>query len=270
MCLAAFHIDPSGPYPFVCLANRDEFHHRPTAPLHRWPGTDLFAGKDLQSGGTWMGLTEQGHFALLTNVRNSALNKGNDAPSRGELVTEFLIRGVLPDWAQSSQYAGFNLITGHVQSGVVELSYVTNQKPQAGQTLQAGTHVLSNGKLNDMWPKSKALAQGLTQLMSKSPQNVDSLIHSGIELLSNQDLADDSQLPNTGVPYDWEKILSAAKIVSPMYGTRCSTVLVVTAEGNCCLTEVSFGPNGETLGPAVQFEIKLRNPCTDAHSPLNQ
>jgi len=270
MCLAACYIDPSGPYPFVCFANRDEFHHRPTAPLHRWPNTDLFAGKDLLSGGTWMGLTEQGHFALLTNVRNAALNKGNEAPSRGKLVTDFLTRGALPDWALSSQYAGFNLIAGQLKYGAVDLSYLTNQSPQDSQTLQAGTHVLSNGKLNDMWPKSKALAQGLTQLMSKSPQSIGGLIQSGLELLSNQDLAEDSHLPNTGVPYEWEKMLSAAKIVSPAYGTRCSTVLAVTAEGDCCLTEVSFGPNGEVLGPAVQFKIKLRNPCTGAHAPLNR
>lgn len=264
MCLAAFHINPEGSFPFVCLANRDEFHQRAAAPLHRWSDHDIVAGKDLQSGGTWLGINPRGQFGLLTNVRNAALNKGTDAPSRGHLITQYLTGGALPDELQSQQYAGFNLIAGELKSDMVVMTYLSNQAGQGPQTLTPGIHVLSNGALNDMWPKSEKLAKGLKDLMHSSQLSVDEITRSGLDLLADESTAEDAVLPSTGVPYAWEKMLSATKIVSPVYGTRCSTVLVMTSEGVCKLTEVSFGPNGEALGPAVQLDITLRSPCTDA------
>lgn len=135
MCLAVLAINVHPDYPFICLANRDEFHNRPTAPLHAWSTHygSLWAGKDLQSGGTWLGIGSNAEFALLTNVRNSALNMPDTAPSRGQLVLDAIETGTAPDEKASLDFAGFNLIHGNLQT--LNLHCTSNQGIKLGNEI---------------------------------------------------------------------------------------------------------------------------------------
>ena len=89
MCLIAWNWQPAASTRLLLLSNRDEFYARPASPLHWWGGEHVLAGKDLQAGGTWLGISRSGRLAALTNYRDPASNKA-DAPSRGELVADFL------------------------------------------------------------------------------------------------------------------------------------------------------------------------------------
>jgi len=258
MCLAAIAIQTNPFFPFVCVANRDEFHNRPTAPLHAWTtnNTRIHAGKDLQSGGTWLGVTEQGRFALLTNVRDARLNK-EQAPSRGDLVVQALIKPLNLSRDQSQQYSGFNLIQGCLPTQT--LAYSTNQPnvdSDSESTLEPGIHALSNGGLSSNWPKTTSLKSNLNaQLLSlnKKPDTAQ-FTEQLLCLLSDTQQAPDYALPNTGVPYTWEKMLSAKKIVSPSYGTRSSAVITVDDDWCLCFTEVSFDEEGKETG---RHSVKL-------------
>ncbi|HEX4842216.1 MAG TPA: NRDE family protein [Limnobacter sp.] len=270
MCLAALAIDAHPDWPLLVLANRDEFHHRPSAPLHVWPNTQpaLLAGKDLQSGGTWLGVNAQGHFALLTNVRNNALNRGDAAPSRGQLVVDAL-HGLLPQPQQANTYSGFNLIAGRLlnaHGGVdVKLECYSNQGATVPFALPLGNgvHVLSNGHLNEAWPKAKQLKLAVEQLAAQPPISGDRLNWHGLEehavtALGSTMLAKDEELPNTGVPHEWEKMLSAVKIVSPVYGTRSSALLALQADGLLHFTEWTYTTTGAVAGK-VRLQQRLNH-----------
>ncbi len=264
MCLAAVAIQSSPYFPFVCVANRDEFHNRPTAPLHHWSvhGVPIYAGKDLQSEGTWLGVSEQGRFALLTNVRNASLNR-KDAPSRGELVTKALIEPLDLNPAEARQYSGYNLIQGNLIHQ--NLCYSTNQhmdqNGDSNQRLMPGIHALSNGSLMSKWPKTTSLKNGLSSVLDDLERQpyIAEFTERLLTLLADTSQAPDEALPNTGVPYEWEKMLSARKIVSPAYGTRSSAVITVDAHSTLCFTEVSFDSEGKETGRrTVQFELAAR------------
>jgi uncharacterized protein with NRDE domain len=265
MCLAALAINAHPDYPFICLANRDEFHDRLTAPLQIWSTAYgwLWAGKDLQSGGTWLGIGSNAEFALLTNVRNSTLNMPGSAPSRGQLVLDAIQTRTTPEEKASLQYAGFNLIHGNLQS--LNLLCTSNQGLKLGNgldysvALQNGLHSLSNGYLNAPWPKSSLLKTGLQQEIEANCANQTSLAafeQTLLGLLTNTRLAEDAELPSTGVPYEWEKMLSAVKIVSPLYGTRSSAVILLDRSNTVHFTEITFNPAGNEIG-RQRFEIPL-------------
>ncbi|HEY1058719.1 MAG TPA: NRDE family protein [Limnobacter sp.] len=256
MCLVALALGAHPEIPFICLSNRDEFHDRPTEPLNlrnNWGSRAAYAGLDLKGGGTWLALSEDGRFALLTNVRNAALNKPEPAPSRGLLVKAAL-DGTLEQTDNWADYSGFNLLHGNI--GTQQFSVLTNQRMSSAQrepdihVLKGPIHGLSNADMDADWPKTRHLKERLKQLLLTMPVNpVDELIEAqGLSLLSDTTTAPDSELPNTGVPYDWEKRLSAIKIVSPLYGTRSSTVVWMTAAGKVSIRETSFGPDGQTTG----------------------
>lgn len=252
MCLAAIALDQHPDFPFVCIANRDEFHARPSETLKAWPefNPTLYAGQDLQSGGTWLGVDEHGHFALLTNVRNPALNMPDTAPSRGALVINAIRDGgVLPPAQHSLNYAGFNLFAGDLKTN--GLRYCSNQWLKLGHQnrpyerhLGAGVHCLSNGHLESGWPKSMRLKTGLGKVLQGAQQS-SSFTEALFDLLQDTSTADDASLPSTGVPYEWEKMLSAIKIVSPMYGTRSSAVLVKHRSGQVDFIERCHNAEGK-------------------------
>lgn len=273
MCLAAFAINAHPDYPFICVANRDEFHNRPTAPLQAWQTVhgELWAGKDLQSGGTWLGIGSNAEFALLTNVRNSSLNMPGTAPSRGQLVLDAIQNKTAPSDQYALQFAGFNLIHGSLQT--LNLRCTSNQgiKLKNGlefsTTLQAGLHCISNGHLNAPWPKSRVLKNGLEnaiqieiqkQSEGKSSNHASrkAFEESLLGLLAHTGLAEDSELPSTGVPYEWEKMLSAVKIVSPVYGTRSSALILLDSNNTVHFTEITLNPAGNEIG-RQRFEIPL-------------
>jgi uncharacterized protein with NRDE domain len=249
MCLIVFAWRPGQPLPLVLAANRDEFYQRPSAPLGEWPDVPgLYAGRDLQAGGTWLGVGSNGRFAAVTNIRDPRQTLG--PRSRGELPVEFL-RGSLAPAAylqavaqRRSEYSGFNLLVGDDR----QLWYLNAREGQA-RRLEEGLYGLSNDALDTPWPKVVKARAGLAERLAHPG------LHSLLEPLADAGQACDDELPDTGVGLELERLLSSPFIRSASYGTRASTALVVHADGTRQLLERSFGPEGVVLG-----EIELRLP----------
>ncbi|MCF5705946.1 hypothetical protein GIV19_01430 [Pseudomonas syringae] len=247
MCLIVFAWRPSQAQPLIVAANRDEFYARPTRPLSQWEDMpNVYAGRDLEAGGTWMGINAQGRFAAVTNIRDPGQPLG--LRSRGELVAKFLAgEQSLEDHvgevaAQAGEYTGFNLLAGDAE----QLYYLNSTDPTP-QRLGEGVYGLSNAGLNTPWPKLiKARAGLAAQLKDPQPEAL-------LGLLKDPKPAADAELPETGVGLATEKLLSSVFIASPNYGTRASTVLIVNADGTRQMIEHSFGPQGGRLG-----EVELR------------
>ncbi|MDD0973577.1 NRDE family protein [Pseudomonas fontis] len=242
MCLIVFAWQPGQARPLIVAANRDEFHARPSQALGPWddaPG--VYAGRDLEAGGTWLGVGPGGRFAALTNIRDPQQALG--PRSRGELVAGFL-RGELgvdayleEVMSRRHQYSGFNLLVGDLQ----QLGYL-NARAGTAQLLTPGVYGLSNAGLDTPWPKLVKARAGLQALLG-DPQPAHLL-----ELLGDSTQALESELPETGVGLATERLLSSVFIASQSYGTRASTVLIVAADGRRRLVERSFGPFGGHLG----------------------
>lgn len=241
MCLIVFAWAPDSPQPLLLAANRDEFYARPTLPLAEWddaPG--VFAGRDLEAGGTWLGLTRSGRFAALTNIRDPG--QPARSRSRGELTADYLLGDLSPErylqqvMEKAEHYAGFNLLLGDAQ----QLWHYNPREGQPGQ-LQPGLYGLSNASLNTPWPKLQRARQALQQCQDTK----DSAPL--LALLADRHLPEDHLLPETGVGLATERLLSSAFIASAAYGTRASTALILRQDG-WHLTERSFGPHGALLG----------------------
>ncbi|WP_095083608.1 NRDE family protein [Pseudomonas sp. Irchel s3h17] len=247
MCLIVFAWRPDHPTPLVVAANRDEFYARPSLPLAQWPeAPQVYAGRDLEAGGTWLGIGADGRFAALTNIRNP--HQPPARRSRGELVARFLtgetpITEYLADVVgRSMEYAGFNLLVGNLH----ELWHY-NAQQTAPTRLDAGVYGLSNAGLDTPWPKLLKARTALTEVLDDPrPQAL-------LALLADPQTAPFADLPDTGVGLATESLLSSVFIVSPSYGTRASTALIVQADGSRWMVERSFGPYGGHLG-----EIELR------------
>lgn len=242
MCLIVFAWRPGHALPLIVAANRDEFYARPTQALGAWedaPG--VHAGRDLEAGGTWLGVGPQGRFAALTNIREPGQPLG--PRSRGELVAAYLqgelgVEAYLDQVAsRSRQYSGFNLLVGDGR----QLGYL-HAREAAARLLEPGVYGLSNAGLDTPWPKLVKARRGLEGLLeSADPQRL-------LALLADGETAADADLPETGVGLATEKLLSSVFIASQNYGTRASTVLIVDDQGRRRLVERSFGPFGGHLG----------------------
>lgn len=244
MCLILFAHRAHPDYRLVVAANRDEWFRRPAAPAGFWhDAPEVFAGRDLEAGGTWMGITRTRRFAALTNFRDPALNRP-DAPSRGSLVHQFLTADASPALylaalAESAhRFNGFSLLVGDGDA----LLYFSNRNCNIS-TLEPGIYGLSNDLLDVPWPKVRT---GKTQLAQRLSGSVDA--EDLLDVLGDSGIAPDGLLPRTGVPIEWERSLSAAKIRTPDYGTRSSTVLLVGADGTVTFVERSFDPTGAESG----------------------
>jgi len=255
MCLVALAIDHSRRFPLVIAANRDEYFKRPAARLAWWTpksgGPAVLSGRDLEAGGTWMGLTAEGRLAFLTNVRDPHRNDAG-APSRGRIVADWLATRDPADrfWMRTSLsgYNGFNLVAFDFRLG--ECFWACNDGSHPVR-LERGIHGLSNAQLDTPWPKVVALKSRLRGAID-SAESVDALAGMLFDALADRREAPDDALPGTGVPLEWERRLSAAFIRTPdmAYGTRCST-LVITEKINRHLVthmlERSFSANGVAL-----------------------
>ncbi len=256
MCLVIFALRAHPDYPLVVAANRDEFHARPTAASHFWrEQPQLLAGRDLEQGGTWMGITRQGRFAAITNYRDPA--RTAPAPrSRGELTLEFLAGTSSPPefLAQVAQradeYAGFNLLLGDNH----RLWYFTNSVPareRQPQELTPGLYGLSNARLDTPWPKVVAGREGLARVMAEPPGH-DTLA----AVVNNRALAEPGQLRALDLHGEMDQLLSAQFIVTELYGTRSTTTMWVDKEGGAHWRELSFNAEG-VLTDSTEEEFNL-------------
>lgn len=257
MCLIVFAIDSHPRYPFVLAANRDEHYARPTQPLQAWSDAPhIIAGRDLEAGGTWLGITRAGRFAAITNVREG-VQRTPTQRSRGELTRDFLLgtqsvaayaRQV---YDQGEHYAGFNLLLGDGKN----IYYCSNrgEKPRA---LSRGIYGLSNDSLDTPWPKvvgSKAELRDLLQhelLQPELPQP-ELTAEALLRILADTRKPLDSELPNTGVGLELERKYSTRFIASDIYGTRASTVLLIDKNHNIEISEQNFDNGGVQAGELI-------------------
>ncbi|MVV49969.1 hypothetical protein EJA72_17240 [Pseudomonas sp. PB120] len=248
MCLIVFAWRPGHAQPLIVAANRDEFYARPSLPLAQWAhAPHVHAGRDLEAGGTWLGIGANGRFAALTNIRDP--HQPPSRKSRGELVAGFLtgelpIEDYLSDVVRRSvEYAGFNLLIGNTH----ELWHFNSRESEA-VLLPAGVYGLSNAGLDTPWPKLIKARAALEEVLGDpQPQAL-------LALLSDSQTAAFTELPDTGVGLATETLLSSVFIASQSYGTRASTALIVQADGTRQMVERSFGPYGGHLG---EVEIRI-------------
>jgi uncharacterized protein with NRDE domain len=252
MCLILFAYKVHPKFPLILAANRDEYYQRPSLSARWWPDQpDLLAGKDLDGGGTWMGITRTGHLAAITNVRDGVPLKGNFL-SRGELPLTFLKNPQNSSFNQylcksSKKFRGYNLIYGtfdHLQFFSNRSSHIENLLP--------GTYGLSNATLNTPWPKVISGKAKLTSLVMAKKLRINSLF----EILSDETIAPDHDLPETGINIETERLLSATNIKSKDYGTRSSCILLINREGKAELHEKERAPNG---GPTNKFTFQIKS-----------
>jgi uncharacterized protein with NRDE domain len=240
LCLIVLAWKARADLPLAVAANRDEWRERPTQAAHWWPDhPGLLAGRDLEAGGTWMGITRGGRFAAVTNFRDPS-DKRSTARSRGGLVSEFLLGHDTPESylsrlaPRAGDYNGFNLIVGDGAS----LWYFGSREGEA-RVIEPGIHGLSNHLLNEPWPKvvrGRAAMQEALREGDPAPKL--------FAMLSDRGGAPDESLPDTGVGIAWERRLAAALITGPDYGTRSSTVLSVNVEGAVHFEEHTLGTDG--------------------------
>ena len=255
MCLITLAWQAHPDYALIVAANRDELHTRPTVPAGPWHDQPrIFAGRDLQDGGTWMGVTTTGRFAALTNFRGPAPHKPS-ARSRGHLVADFLAgatsaEGYAREQApRSMEYNGFNLLLGDDQG----LWYLADDGDGL-VSVARGVHALSNARLDTPWPKSTGLAEVLRGLIDRQAAE-DALAEQLFEALGDTRPASDGALPETGVGVARERELSPRKIIAPRYGTRSSAVVLMAHDRTIRFEERSFDALGRVSG-AVQRRLR--------------
>jgi uncharacterized protein with NRDE domain len=245
MCLLVLAWRHHPRYPLVLAGNRDEFHARAAAPASWWSDPDgLLAGRDLQAGGTWLGVTRDGRVAVITNYRELG-ERLPDAPSRGELIVDYARSGksahaFLHEVSRRAQaYAGFNLLA---RDGAA-LSYYSN-RDGAPRELPPGIYGLSNHLLDTPWPKLTRVRARFEAAVGSGRLDTEELLM----LLADRTPAPDDHVPHTGLPHELERALSAPFIVNATYGTRCSTVLTIDTQGHCDFRERRFDAAGDVAG----------------------
>ncbi|TVP97783.1 MAG: NRDE family protein [Balneolaceae bacterium] len=252
MCLIVFAYNVLPGHPFILAGNRDEFYIRPTKPAHRWK-TDpiLIAGKDLIAGGTWMGISETGRFAALTNYR--AINEiKENAPSRGAIVKDFLLsekpverflENLLRD---AGKYNGFNLLAGTLS----DLYYLTNKREEIVK-LKPGYYSISNAYLETSWPKTDKALTRFKSVLEQDGLNETDLF----ELLLDREQYPPELLPKTGLPEELEKAVSSIFIQTENYGTRCSTIVSTDSHSKISLVERIYTPGTTKIENEARFSI---------------
>ncbi|WP_394212082.1 NRDE family protein [Psychrobacter piscatorii] len=258
MCIVAIAWQLFDELPLVLLSNRDEFLQRPTKSLHQWSDQPIYAGRDSQSGGTWLGIHQQsltdtageddiiyqqnGRWAAVLNFRDGVQASANER-SRGELVTRFLTSTLSPmAFARQidlQNYAGFNLVIGDASQAVI-----VNNRGHAPTPLHAGLHVISNGQPESAWFKTERLRGRLRQEVLPLIAEDSAASYwqaAAFNVLSDNTKAPDDQLPDTGMSTELEQTLSSVYIEpvsfgntdtsKPTYGTRTQSILTLSKNG---------------------------------------
>lgn len=250
MCLCLFAINEHDEYPFILIANRDEFRHRPALPAHFWEDKPtILAGRDLQGNGTWCGINKSGKVAFLTNYRHPKYfdRKG---PTRGKLVSDFLSNKVdagtyIESIENPENYNGFNLVAGTFQF----LHFYSNVEQKIIK-IDNGIHGLSNALLNTSWPKVEDGKSQLSKAIQENRLDTESLF----SILRDENPFDNQKLPDTGISDELEKMLAPKFINSKNYGTVCSTIVRVSRTGCVEFEERSFDENGNQT-KTVRFQL---------------
>ena len=250
MCLIVLAWRTRGDLPLVVAANRDEWRERPTQAAHWWPDhPELFAGRDLRAGGTWMGVTRGGRFAAVTNFRDPS-DRRTTARSRGGLVTDFLLSDDTPQAfisslaPHASDYNGFNLLAGDGRT----LWYFGSRGGLARE-VAPGVHGLSNHLLDEPWPKVRRARETMARALGE-PDPAPILE----AFLGEAVVAQDTELPDTGVGLAWERRLSPPLITGEDYGTRSSTTLTVDAQGHVRFRELTRDAAGRIASTTTNEE----------------
>ncbi len=254
MCLLiiAYKVHPK--YKVILAANRDEYYSRPSDHLNFWKDNpNILAGRDLKCHGTWLGVTRKGRFSAVTNYRDpNAIKEGR--PSRGLLVKEYLETDIPPAEylrevkRRSSEYNPFNLIVGDIE----ELWYYSNRSDI--KRLESGIYGLSNHLLDTPWPKTKRAKVGIKHIIDQYDIDVEAVF----TLLNDKSLPPDNELPDTGVGYQKERMLSPIFIESPDYdyGTRSSS-LILMEEKAIHFFEQNYMPSSSVKEKRIEFHIRL-------------
>lgn len=249
MCVIAFAWNAHPRWRLLLVGNRDELHARPSAALTRWPGSPgILAGRDLEAGGTWMGLVESGRVAVVTNVRNPAAPAGG--ASRGWLVTDFLrgtdsaARHAEALAAEAAGYHPFNLLLFDAAAAW----FVSNAPTTRVAEITQGVHGLSNGDLDAPWPKVRRATAALRSFLADGGRQpfVDLL-----DAFADERTAPDGLLPDTGVGIALERRLSPVFVRDPRYGTRATTLVALERRGGGCIIERRFGADGAPAGETM-------------------
>lgn len=246
MCLILFSLNSHPDFPLIIAANRDEAYARMAAPAAFWGDhPHIYGGRDLEKGGTWLGMTRTGRVAAVTNYR-AGYSTGDAPRSRGDLVSQFLIgnestAGYLAQVAaRGDEYNGFSLIAGELDA----LYFVSNRGAGVERIVD-GVHGLSNHLLDTPWSK---VERGKHTLQKLQGAKEDVLAAGLFDFLADRSTAGDQTLPDTGVGLQRERELSPAFISGERYGTRASTLVLVGGNGEVVFRERSFGANGRPLG----------------------
>jgi uncharacterized protein with NRDE domain len=256
MCLLLAACEQHRDFRLIVAANRDEFYARPALPADFWPDNDMIlGGRDLQGSGTWLAVNKRGAFAAITNVRTSM---SVAAPrSRGLIISDYLTS---PSTAgqfvselneRRAEYQGFNVFASDAESAAWCSNYTGEYK-----TLTPGVYGLSNHLLDTPWPKVNRIKADFKAAESLSKAD---LITSLFSTLQNEESAPDKDLPNTGVSIEYERVLSPIFISGDTYGTRCSTVILISNDGVLTFIERRFGPHKTFSGESTfEFELQLK------------
>jgi uncharacterized protein with NRDE domain len=247
VCLLVLAWQAHPRYSLVVAANRDEFHERPAAPLAAWPPPDeIVGGRDLRAHGTWLALGARRRFGAVTNYREPQRARAG-APSRGELIPLYLRSSLDPGRylaelaPTAGGYAGFNLLLADGRS----LWYASNRSEPFARELAPGVYGLSNGLLDTPWPKLLRARKDLESWLGDTapePAGLFALLADRTPAARREDL------PLTGVDPAWEQVLSAAFVVHPDYGTRCSSVVLLGSRGSLYIAERRFDERGVQTG----------------------
>lgn len=254
MCLIVFSYKKYADYPFILAANRDEFYGRSTQTAHAWhTSPKIYAGKDEVAGGTWLGISENGRIAALTNHRKMDDIK-EDTTSRGIIVKDFLLSKTKPRKYLTelqkigAQFNGFNLIAGTFD----DLYYISNKKEGLFR-IQPGIHAISNAFLNTPWPKTEQATASFQIILNEHGPDEEKLF----KMLQNDSTYPVDTLPDTGLSKEKEKAVSSIFIETENYGTRSSSLVIADKKNSVRFIEKSYIPGSKETDQVSRFTIEI-------------
>jgi uncharacterized protein with NRDE domain len=250
MCLILFAIDRHPDYQLVLAANRDEFYRRPSLPAARWPDApEVFGGRDLEKNGSWLAVSSGGRFACVTNFRESPPVEEPER-SRGRLVSDF-VQGnedsevcLVRVAAEGHLYQGFSLLVG----AAGEIGYISNRGPRG--LLGPGLYGIANALLDTPWPKVVHGKRALARILEEPGIDPEELF----ALLADRSCPG-KESPESGLPGSASESLAPIFVHTPTFGTRCSTLLLISRTGRMTFIERTFNERGEESRSRVRYDF---------------